>query len=128
MPKLLSHHDPNLTNVPSKDHSKTMPARIAATSTTNKAQNAETPPRKPLWSQVATIPRNRGVSNNLKQQQQKIETVSNIKKSNINQIKQKQKTKSNNNQVIEANMNKKTNRVINKDQKPYFKLTYLTTP
>lgn len=84
--------------------------------------------KKPLWKQVATIPRNRAMSNNL--QQPKIESVT--KKSNINQIKQQ---KSKNNEIIkqksneaDSNMNRKTNRVINKDQKPYFKLTYLTTP
>lgn len=116
MPKLLSHAQ----RVP-QIHSTISPKtpRIVATSKPPK----DMPERKPLWKQVATIPstRNRAMNNNL----HKIESVT--KKSNINQIKQ-QKMNTNEAPAPDSNMNRKTNRVINKDQKPYFTLTYLTTP
>lgn len=74
--------------------------------------------RQPIWK-TATLPRSKYVDNN---------------SSNSNN-KQKLNSKNNNNKLkkptdsdMKTNINKKTNNVMNKDQKPYFKLTYLTTP
>lgn len=119
MPKLLSHAQ----RVP-PPQPPTKTSRIVATSVPPPKEMPEKHTRKPMWKQVATIPpRNSAMSNNL---QPKIESVT--KKSNINQVKQKSENKSNETPPPDSNMNRKTNRVINKDQKPYFKLTYLTTP
>lgn len=133
MPKLLSHEH----RVPPSHHNNnesvtttTTPRIVATSKPTKTKEDATIELKKPLWKQVATIPRNRAMSNNL-QKPHKIDSVT--KKSNVNQIKQ-QKAKYNegikkqSNEAPDSNMNRKTNRVINKDLKPYFKLTYLTTP